>query len=90
MSGRRRRAVLPSAGSAPSRPPVLSGGTLVVEHCDSDGRIVRYDFVALPGAEGLKRSLTEVFAAGCASSGGWMSHKTSGQAWWRCGGSGSE
>ncbi|MCD9193411.1 hypothetical protein [Streptomyces albireticuli] len=61
---------------------MLHAGTLVVEHRDGDGKLVRYDFAVLPGAKPLKRSLAEVFAARCTRSGGWTSHKTSEQAWW--------
>ncbi|MGW2858251.1 hypothetical protein [Streptomyces sp. NPDC001205] len=55
---------------------------MVVEHRDADGKVVRYDFARLPGAQPLKHSLAEVFAARCACSGAWASHKTSEQAWW--------
>ena len=74
--------MLPPARVVPARPAVLHTDTLVVEHRDGDGKVVRYDFAQLPGPQPLNRSLAEVFADRCARSGGWASHKTSEQAWW--------
>ncbi|MGX1915801.1 hypothetical protein ACWIID_44505 [Streptomyces phaeochromogenes] len=46
-----------------SRPPILVGDGLVVEHRDRTGAVAVYDFRTLPVEDALRRSLARLFAA---------------------------
>ena len=81
MSGRGRRAALPTCGHARPEYLVADGqGGLVVRHYDRDGRIREYDFGSLPVEGPMKTSLAALFAARCTPD-RWSAHGTSREAW---------
>ncbi|MGW3957223.1 hypothetical protein ACWEKM_41505 [Streptomyces sp. NPDC004752] len=80
MSGRGRKAALPSASFR--RPAALGDAVsdLVVCHTTKQGSTRSYDFGRLPAPPQLQRSLAVLFAARC-TSGAWESLTTSENAW---------
>ncbi|MDX2728032.1 hypothetical protein [Streptomyces sp. PA03-2a] len=81
MSGRGRKASLPTTPFR--RPEVLGDGPsdLIVVHTTKQGASKAYDFGQVPVASAMQRSLAVLFAAKCAG-GSWTSWKSS-QAIWR-------
>lgn len=80
MSGRGRKAALPSAGHR-SEPPLAPDG-LVVTFTDKVGAKNEYDFAELPLSRPAQRSLATAFAA---QSRGWTSNLTAQACWSRTG-----
>ncbi|MGH3122007.1 MAG: hypothetical protein ACRDNT_20945 [Streptosporangiaceae bacterium] len=81
MSGRGRRASLPSGGYSRPESLVADGqGGLVVRHYNREGKVREYDFAELPVAGPMQASLAALFAARC-TPGRWTVHVTSAASW---------
>ncbi|MGH7735007.1 MAG: hypothetical protein ACREOE_15305, partial [Gemmatimonadales bacterium] len=81
VSGRGRRASLPSGGYSRPESLVADGqGGLVVRHYNREGKVREYDFAELPVAGPMQASLAALFAARC-TPGRWTVHVTSAASW---------